>query len=178
MILDIIYIIIGLVLLVLSADKFIDNAASVAKILGMSPLMVGVVIVGFGTSAPEMLVSAIAAYDGSPGIALGNAYGSNITNIALMLGITTLIYPLSVSSRIVKREIPTLLMMLLVSILIFSDMSVSRLEGIIMVILVIGITVASALYANPKDALEVEFTAELNKKEHHLAKVLLYSLLV
>lgn len=172
MILDLSYVLIGLVLLVLSADKFIDNAAVVAKVLGMPPLVVGVVIVGFGTSAPEMLVSAIAAYDGSPGIALGNAYGSNIANIALILGITAIAYPLTVSSRIVKREIPILLLMMVVSLIIFLDMSVSRLEGIIMVMLAIGITLVSALYANPKDTLEAEFAMELSQKNQPLAKAL------
>lgn len=181
MILDLSYVLIGLVLLVLSADKFIDNAAVVAKVLGMPPLVVGVVIVGFGTSAPEMLVSAIAAYDGSPGIALGNAYGSNIANIALILGITAIAYPLTVSSRIVKREIPILLLMMVVSLIIFLDMSVSRLEGIIMVMLAIGITLVSALYANPKDTLEAEFAMELSQKKSTLGKgvvLLIISLVV
>lgn len=178
MILDLTYVVIGLVLLVFSADKFIDYAALIAKLLGMSPLLVGVVIVGFGTSAPEMLVSGIAAYDGSPGIALGNAYGSNIVNIGLVLGITVILYPLSVSSRIVKREIPMLLLMLIVSIIIFSDYNVSRIEGGVMVILAIAITLASALYANPKDALEVEFTEELESKPKTPLKVALPLLLV
>lgn len=178
MILDLTYVVIGLVLLVFSADKFIDYAALIAKLLGMSPLLVGVVIVGFGTSAPEMLVSGIAAYDGSPGIALGNAYGSNIVNIGLVLGITVIFYPLSVSSRIVKREIPMLLLMLIVSIIIFSDYNVSRIEGGVMVILAIAITLASALYANPKDALEVEFTEELESKPKTTLKVALPLLLV
>ena len=85
----------GLVLLVWSADRFIDGASATARHFGMSPLLVGMVIVGFGTSAPEMVVSVLAAMDNSPGIALGNAYGSNITNIALILGVTALISPIA-----------------------------------------------------------------------------------
>ena len=85
MILSLLAIIIGLIILVWSADKFIDGSASVAKIMGIPSLIIGMVIVGFGTSAPEMTVSVMAALDNSPGIALGNAYGSNITNIALIL---------------------------------------------------------------------------------------------
>src|SRR5690625_2158176 len=78
----------GLLLLVWSADRFVDGAAAAARHFGMSQLLIGMVILGFGTSAPEMVVSVLAAAQGNPGIALGNAYGSNITNIALILGIT------------------------------------------------------------------------------------------
>jgi Ca2+/Na+ antiporter len=81
----------GLALLVWSADKFVDGAAATARYAGMPPLLIGMVIIGFGTSAPEMVVSALAASQGNPGLALGNAYGSNITNIALILGLTALI---------------------------------------------------------------------------------------
>ncbi|MFV0276347.1 MAG: sodium:calcium antiporter, partial [Parahaliea sp.] len=93
MTIPLIAVLVGLVLLVWSADKFVDGAASVATHFGMSPLLIGMVILGFGTSAPEMLVSALAAAEGNPGLALGNAYGSNITNIALVLGLTALISP-------------------------------------------------------------------------------------
>jgi cation:H+ antiporter len=90
----------GLALLVWSADRFVEGSASTARHFGMPPLLIGMVIVGFGTSAPEMVVSALAASQGNPGIALGNAYGSNITNIALILGITALISPIAVHSQV------------------------------------------------------------------------------
>ena len=86
----------GLIILVWSADRFVDGSASVARHFGMPPLLIGMIIVGFGTSAPEMVVSALAALSGNTGIALGNAYGSNICNIALILGITALINPIVV----------------------------------------------------------------------------------
>lgn len=98
----------GLVLLVWSADRFVEGSASVARHFGMPPLLVGMVIVGFGTSAPEMTVSALAAYQGNSGIALGNAYGSNIANIALILGLTALISPIAVHSRVLEKELPLL----------------------------------------------------------------------
>ena len=88
----------GLVLLVWSADRFVEGSAATARHVGMPPLLIGMVIVGFGTSAPEMLVSAQAALQNTPGIALGNAYGSNITNIALILGVTAMINPIAVHS--------------------------------------------------------------------------------
>ncbi len=98
----------GLALLVWSAGKFIDGAAATAKHFSLPPLLIGVVIVGFGTSAPEMAVSVMSAMEGNPGIALGNAYGSNIANIALILGLTALISPITVHSRILHKELPIL----------------------------------------------------------------------
>ena len=98
----------GLVLLVWSADQFVEGSASTARCFGMPPLLIGMVVVGFGTSVPEMVVSALAAAQGNPGIALGNAYGSNITNIALILGLTALINPIAVSSLVLRKELPIL----------------------------------------------------------------------
>jgi len=98
----------GLGLLVWSADRFVEGAASAARHFGMPSLLIGMVIVGFGTSAPEMVVSALAAGQGNVGIALGNAYGSNITNIALILGITALVSPIAVHSQVLRKELPIL----------------------------------------------------------------------
>jgi len=99
---------VGLALLVWSADRFVDGAAAMARHLGMPALLIGMVIVGFGTSAPEMVVSAIAALQGNPGLALGNAYGSNIANIGLILGLTALISPITVHSMVLRKELPML----------------------------------------------------------------------
>lgn len=101
-------IIVGLGLLIWSADRFVEGSASTARHFGMPPLLIGMVIVGFGTSAPEMVVSALAALQGNPGLALGNAYGSNITNIALILGLTALISPIAVHSQVLRKELPIL----------------------------------------------------------------------
>jgi cation:H+ antiporter len=109
MLLAIFALVFGLILLVWSADRFVNGASVTAKILGMPPLLVGMIVVGFGTSAPEMLVSAIAASNGNGGLALGNAYGSNITNIALIIGLVALISPINVKSQVLKRELPILL---------------------------------------------------------------------
>lgn len=103
-------IIAGFAILVWSADKFVDGAASTARHLGMPSLLIGILIVGFGTSAPEMVVSAIAAMEDNPSLALGNALGSNIVNIALILGVTAIVAPITVNSKIVKKEIPLLLL--------------------------------------------------------------------
>lgn len=105
----------GLALLTWSADKFVDGASSTARHLGVSPLLIGMLIIGFGTSAPEMVVSAIAALDGAPNLALGNAYGSNIANIALVLGLTAIIAPITVNSKILRREYPLVIVVMLVA---------------------------------------------------------------
>jgi cation:H+ antiporter len=108
MLLPLISIALGLALLVWSAGKFVEGSAVTAGHFGMPPLLIGMVVVGFGTSAPEMVVSALAATQGNPGLALGNAYGSNITNIALILGITALISPIAVHSAVMRKELPIL----------------------------------------------------------------------
>jgi cation:H+ antiporter len=108
MILAILAVAAGLFLLVWSADRFVEGAAVTAHYLGMPPLLIGMVIVGFGTSAPEMVVSAMAALQGNPGMALGNAYGSNIANLGLILGLAALVRPITVRSRILRRELPIL----------------------------------------------------------------------
>ena len=119
----------GLVLLVWSADRFVEGAACTARHFGMSALLIGMVIVGFGTSAPEMLVSALASAQGNPGIALGNAYGSNITNIALILGITALIQPIAVHSQVLRKELPILLAATGIAAWQLMDGDISRLDA-------------------------------------------------
>lgn len=108
MLLSFLAIAIGLSVLVWSAGKFVEGSAATAGYFGMPPLLIGMVVVGFGTSAPEMVVSALSATQGNPGLALGNAYGSNITNIALILGITAFISPISVHSQVMRKELPIL----------------------------------------------------------------------
>ncbi|MBU2601548.1 MAG: calcium/sodium antiporter [Actinobacteria bacterium] len=98
----------GLALLFWSADRFVGGSAAVARYFGMPSLLIGMLVVGFGTSAPEMVVSAFAASQGNPGLALGNAYGSNIANIALILGLTALISPVAVHSQVLRKELPIL----------------------------------------------------------------------
>jgi cation:H+ antiporter len=120
----------GFVILVWSADKFVDGAASTAKHLGMPSLLIGILIVGFGTSAPEMVVSAIAALEGNPSLALGNALGSNIVNVALILGVTAIVSPIIVNSKIVKKEIPLLIFIVLITGYLLLDNSLTFMEGV------------------------------------------------
>ena len=139
MTLAIIAVVLGLVLLVWSADRFVEGSASTARHFGMPPLLIGMVIVGFGTSAPEMVVSALAASQGNPGIALGNAYGSNITNIALILGVTALISPIAVHSQVLRKELPILTAVTALAAWQLWDGHISRLDAVILLCVFAGL---------------------------------------
>ena len=121
MFIQIIILLIALVVLVWSADKFVLGASSLARNVGVSPMIIGLTIVAMGSSAPEMMVAATAAWQGNPDTAIGNAIGSNITNIALVLGITVLIKPLMVSSSIIKKELPFVLVLSIASYWLLYD---------------------------------------------------------
>ena len=153
----------GLALLVWSADRFVDGAAATARHFGMPPLLIGMVIVGFGTSAPEMVVSALAASQGNPGIALGNAYGSNITNIALILGVTALISPIAVHSQVLRKELPLLLGLTALAAAQLWDGELSRLDAVVLLLvfaLVMGWTIWAGM-RKKDDALGLEMAQEL-----------------
>lgn len=165
MLLSIVMIVIGLALLVWSADLFVDGAAAVALNLGMSSLLVGMVIVGFGTSAPEMSVSVLSAMQGNPGLALGNAYGSNITNIALILGITALVSPVLVRSQVLKRELPILLAVTILAFFHLKDGQITRTEGLVELVVLLVVftwmTLQSRKQSFHSDQLETELDQEL-----------------
>nr|WP_300999874.1 calcium/sodium antiporter [Halomonas sp.] len=125
----------GLVLLVWSAERFVDGAAATSSRLGVSPLLVGMLVIGFGTSAPELMVSSLAASQGNPGLALGNGYGSNIANIGLILGLMALISPLAVHSSVIRRELPLLVGVTLLSALLMWGGVIGRIEGSLLLLL-------------------------------------------
>ncbi|MDX1626044.1 MAG: calcium/sodium antiporter [Wenzhouxiangellaceae bacterium] len=132
MLLSLLAIACGLVLLLWSAERFVISASAVAAHLGMPPLLIGMLVVGFGTSAPEMTVSVFAALGDNAGIALGNAYGSNITNIALILGLTALISPVAVQSRVLRVELPILVAVTALAAWQLSDGMVSRVDAAVL----------------------------------------------
>ena len=134
MILAIVAVILGFAVLVWSADKFVDGAVGIAEFCGMSTLLIGMVIVGFGTSAPELTVSAISASQGNPELALGNAYGSNIANIALILGATALISPILMQRSVIRGDLPILIAVSILSIILVWDGSVVRWNGILLLV--------------------------------------------
>lgn len=124
----------GLTLLAWSADKFVMGAAHVARLLGLGPLLVGVVVIGFGTSAPELFVSTVSAVQGSPELALGNAFGSNIANIGLVLGVTALVLPIAVTRGILRKELPLLIVVTAVVWLLMLDGTLSRADALVLLV--------------------------------------------
>jgi len=155
----------GFAALVWGADRFVVGAAATAKNVGASPLLIGLTVVAFGTSAPEMLVSSMAAYTGNPGLSVGNAIGSNITNIALVLGAAALVKPLAVHSRIVRREVPVLLLTMLVAYgLIAWDGDLGRLDGTLLLVglfLMIGWVVREGMQTKDVDEFGDEMSDEM-----------------
>lgn len=137
--LAIVAVIVGLAILVWSADVFIDGAVVLANKLNVPSFLIGVVILGLGTSAPEMVVSVLAALEGSPELALGNAYGSNIINIALVLGATVLISPIIIRSSIIKRDMPLLLLVTAVAAWQLSDGVLGHTDGLVLIVLLVMI---------------------------------------
>jgi len=131
MLIDFIALTLGLVVLVFAADRFVDGTSSIARNLGVSPLLIGLTIVGLGTSAPEILVASLASVQGNPGLAIGNAIGSNIANIGLILGCTALISPLAFHSGLLKRELPVLMVISVFCYVLALD-GLSVVDGIMM----------------------------------------------
>ncbi|MDP2248029.1 MAG: calcium/sodium antiporter [Nitrosomonadales bacterium] len=163
MTLAVLAIVFGLMLLVWSADRFVEGAAFTARHFGMQPLLIGMVIVGFGTSAPEMAVSALAASQGNPGLALGNAYGSNITNIALILGLTALISPIVVHSQVLRKELPILLAITALAAWQLLDGEITRTDAVVLLLVFAGVLAWSIWQGMKKetDAFGVEIEQEL-----------------
>ncbi|HHY0422240.1 TPA: calcium/sodium antiporter [Vibrio parahaemolyticus] len=127
--------IVGLVLLVWSADKLVFGSAAIARNVGISPLVIGMTILAMGSSAPEMMVSATAAWDGKTDTAVGNVLGSNIANIALILGITALIKPLSISSAVIRRELPLMIAVTVVAGILLWNSHLGFYEGVLLFVL-------------------------------------------
>ena len=131
----------GFALLIWSADRFVVGAAGLAHLFNIPPIVIGVVIIGFGTSAPELLISGVSALQGNSGLALGNAVGSNITNITLILGVTALLTPILVSKQTLLREFPILLFATGLAWLLLQDSLLSFTDAVILMLsLFIAIT--------------------------------------
>ena len=151
----------GLVLLIYGADRFVDGAAATARNFGVSALVIGLVVVGFATSAPEMLVSGVAAYEGTPSVGIGNAVGSNIANIGLVLGVTALFAPLTVRSAVLRREFPVMFLALVLAAVLMSDLELSRRDGVILalsMVLMLAITVYLGAHGRQADPLLEEIS--------------------
>ena len=182
MILPILTIVISLVLLAISADKFVEGASSVAYTFGVSPLLIGLTIVSFGTSAPEILIAVMSATSGSSAIAVGNAIGSNIANIALILGAASLFMPIPVESSVLRREIPLLLGVALFSTALLIDLHLSVIDGVVLIVtllLCLGWLVWQS-QSQSKDSIagEYEHKVEEQPKTGKAALITIIALLV
>jgi len=154
----------GFILLVWGADRLVAGASALARNLGVSPLIIGLTIIAFGTSAPELVVSGVAASRGNPGLAVGNAIGSNIANIGLILGLTALVYPLRVESETLRREYPLLTLIMVGSFIMAADLLFSRTEGWLLLTGLVALVIWMIRYGlrrGPDDPLAAEFAAEI-----------------
>ena len=154
----------GLTLLIWGADRFVLGASASARNLGVAPLLIGLTIVAFATSAPEILVSVIAALRGEPGLAFGNAIGSNIVNIGLVLGVTAMVRPIPLESATLRREMPALLAVSLLTVSLFLDTRLSRPDGIVMLtgLIIVMIWLARLGFrSSATDPIKMDYEAEI-----------------
>lgn len=157
----------GFVLLGFAADRFIESCIAIAEHYGMSPLLIGMLLVGFGTSFPEMVVSAMAAIKGNAGLSIGNVVGSNIANIGMCLGAAALIAPLTVHSRIVKKDYALLMFFSLIVGIFFYARQLTRIDGIVLILLLLAYLGVIFYFDKKskveKDAVVDEYSAEIPK---------------
>jgi cation:H+ antiporter len=156
--------ILGMLLLAWSAERFVTGAACIARNLSVSPLLVGLTVVAFGTSAPEIFVSLMSLAQGKPGLAIGNALGSNIANIGLVLGVTALLVPLKVQSKTLRREYVILFFIMLLTWGLLLDGSLDPIDGVILLICLVGVLIWLAWQATRKINRQDELAKEYNKE--------------
>jgi cation:H+ antiporter len=154
----------GLALLVWGSDRFVLGASATARNRGGSPLVIGLTVVGVGTSMPEILIATVAALDGNTGIAMGNAVGSNIANIGLVMALCALVVPITVHSQTLRREFPLMFVVTALAGLLLWDRSLGRTDGFILLVgfvALLGAMVFTALVAKRSDPLSGEFALEI-----------------
>ncbi len=156
----------GFILLIWGADRFVHGASATARNLGLAPLLIGLTIVAFATSAPEILVSIVAAARGEPGLAFGNAIGSNIVNIGLVLGLTAIVRAIPLQSATLRSEMPALLAVSLLTVSLFLDTFLSRVDGLV---LLTGLAIVMIWFVRlgirsaANDPIKMDFEAEIPK---------------
>ena len=159
MTLPILFIIVGLILLAVGAEGLVRGSSAIALRLGIAPLVIGLTVVAFGTGSPELFVSVGAALGGNSSIALGNVIGSNISNIALILGIAALVRPLTVRAEIVRREVPVMIAASVLLWLLLLDGSLSQIDGFLLTACAVGYTFFNYRLAktNKQEFVEEEY---------------------
>ncbi len=172
-------VIVGLLFLIWGADRFVHGAAATARNLGIPPLLIGLTIVAMATSAPEILVSVVASLRGEPDLAIGNAIGSNIANVGLVLGVVALLRPVELKSATLRREMPALLAVSLLTVSLFLDSYLGRVDGLVLLaglVIVMIWLIRLGLRSSAGDPLQAEFDAEIPK--HMSMRVAVFWLVV
>lgn len=162
----IVNLVIGFAMLIWGADRFVFGASATARNLGVAPLLIGLTIVAFATSAPEILVSVVAALRGDSLLAIGNAIGSNIVNIGLVLGVTAMVMPIKLESATLRREMSALLAVSLLTVSLFLDTYLSRIDGFVMIIglvIVMFWLARLGLRSAENDPIKIDYEAEIPK---------------
>ncbi len=165
----------GLLLLILGADRFVRGAAATARNLGVAPLLIGLTVVAFATSAPEVLIAIVAASRGETDLAVGNAIGSNIANIGLVLGTVAIIRPIVMTSATLRREMPALLAVSLLTVSLFLDSYLSRVDGLVLMtglVIVMVWLVRLGVRSSASDPMTAEYEAEIPRDLSMRAAVL------
>ncbi len=168
MLLSCLFVLAGLALLVYGADMFVVGASSIARLLGVSALVIGLTIVGFATSAPEIIVGSVSALNDKTAIAIGNAIGSNIANVGLVLAISILIMPIAVQSDTLKREFGLMVGAIMIALALMLDGELNRVDGmVLMVCLILSLVwiVWLAKHASARDPLAEEFSHEFESPD-------------
>ncbi len=168
MLVSCLFILIGFALLIYGADVFVTGASSIARQLGMPPLIIGLTIVGFATSAPEIIVGSVSAWQGKTSIAIGNAIGSNITNIGLVLGLSILLFPIALASNTIKKEFGLMCVAIMIALVLMVDGYLSRLDALILLVsLVTSIfwIIWLAKQSSASDPLKSEYAHEFDKPD-------------
>jgi len=175
MLVDVVFVIAGLVLLAAGAEGLVRGAGAVALRFGVAPLVVGLTIVAFGTGSPEFVLSVQAAAGGSGGIALGNVVGSNISNIALVLGVAALVRPMVVQARLIRREVPVMIVATFGLAALLWDGGLSRLDGAVLVAGAVAYVVLAYFGARRGDlpVVAAEFDAALERERSLRVELLL-----
>lgn len=159
---SILLILIGVPLLYFGGELLVKYSSRLALALGMSPLLIGLTIVAFGTSSPELLATLVATFKGSPDVAMGNIVGSNITNIGLILGLSALVYPVQAKSKFIRREVPLMILVTLILVPFSANLVIGRLEGLVLFTVMVIYLVF--LLKNDRDALvDEEFSEEYGR---------------
>ena len=169
MLVSIIYILISLVALYFGASWLVKGASSLAERFGVSTLVVGLTVVAFGTSTPELIVSAEATAKGLGGIAIGNVIGSNIFNIGIILGLSALIFPLKTNMQIIRFDTPVMILVAIAFFILFLDNQINWIEGSVFLLALIGYTVFNVIKSRQenKKSVIMEFNESVPKISRH-----------